>query len=454
VQQTGLARIIVIAPHRRVEMTVPEHLPLVGILPTLLRHAGPTLAEDGVGHGGWVLRRIDGDRLDGARSLAMQGVLDGETLVLIPKDSQWPEPAFDDVAEAIADTAGGLGSQWNAQVTARTGRLLAGTALAVGLVALLTASASWQIGALALAGAAALLVTAVCFDRLTGDIAATQLTGGFALLYAGTGAFLLGADGAPARPWPVAAGAAALLFTALVGQVLLPGGVFVAGATLAVGLAAGAALAATTLTTVEGAAAVVAGLTALTLFALPRWAMAIGGVPAPPIPTLTGEVEDPAPPAASLTAAVRRADGLLTGLLFGAFTVIAVGFVPLVLTHTVGGLLLVAAVTTACALRARAFATVRHRIPLIGVAVTGGLGLTWYAWTGSLRVGPAAALVVAGCLVAALVALAVGRRLARRPVAPQLGRLADLGALLCTAAIPVLVALALGLFGFMRGLGG
>lgn len=459
--QAGLARIIVIAPNRRVELTVPEHVPLAGILPTLLRHAGPALAEDGVDHGGWLLRRIDGTPLDNAKSLAMHNVLDGETLVLAPNDTVWPEPAFDDVAEAIAEDARRLGTPWGPHASVVTGRILAAAALAAGIVALFTETPTWRLGVLALAAAVALLVAAVCFDRVARDSAATQLTGGFALLYGAAGAVLIGAEGSRLvfSPWPVAGGAAALLFVSLVGQVLLPGVSFIAGTVAATGLAAVALLVATSLATVEGAAAVVSGAVVMTVFAFPRWAMSIGGVPAPSVPTLTGEIEDPAPPPAQLSAAVRRADALLTGMLVGAAIVTVVGIVLLVRRPTVGGLLLVGALTAVCALRSRAFAGVRHRAPLIAVAVAGTLGLAWWAWTEALHGSYPTRLAVAGCLILAvlgfaLFSLMIGRRVSRRAVSPRLGRLADITSFLATAAIPPLAALTLGAFGFMRGLGG
>ncbi|GAB2948753.1 type VII secretion system ESX-4 subunit EccD4 [Micromonospora polyrhachis] len=455
-QQTGLARIIVIAPDRRMEMTVPEHVPLAGILPTLLRHAGPTLAEDGVERGGWILRRVDGRRLDSAQSLAMQDVLDGETLVLSPNDATWPEPAFDDVAEAIAHGASGLGAQWSPHATLRVSRGFAAAVVVAGAAALLTGPASPQAGTLALVGAAVLLGAAAFAERVLRDPRTARVADALTLLYAVVGALLLGSDGdtVTLNAWSIAGAAGALLFVSLVGQLLLPGVTYVAGSALAVGAGAITLLAATSLTTVEGAAAVVVGLVVLSLFALPRLAMSIGGVPTPAVPSITGEVEGPPPPAAELSGAVRRSDELLTGLLLGTMAVVAAGLVLLADAHTTSGLLLVGAVTLICALRARAFAASRHRVALISAAITGLLSLVWYAWTGPMRAPVPTALLVTALLVLALSALALGHRLSRRAFPPRLGRLGDLLSLVLTAAVPVLVGLVLGLFGFFRGLGG
>ena len=59
---TGLARVTISAPQRRVDVALPEQVPLAELLPEVLRHAGDGLADDGERHGGWVLRRTDGAR--------------------------------------------------------------------------------------------------------------------------------------------------------------------------------------------------------------------------------------------------------------------------------------------------------------------------------------------------------------------------------------------------------
>ncbi|HEY0696603.1 MAG TPA: EsaB/YukD family protein, partial [Micromonospora sp.] len=107
---TGLARVTISAPQRRVDVALPEQLPLAELLPEVLRHAGEGLADDGERHGGWVLRRTDGVSLSPAQALLAQGVRDGEVLHLVPARAQWPELEYDDVVEAIADGARRRGS--------------------------------------------------------------------------------------------------------------------------------------------------------------------------------------------------------------------------------------------------------------------------------------------------------------------------------------------------------
>src|ERR687893_2823315 len=124
----GLARVTISAPQRRVDVALPEHVPLAELLPELLRHAGEGLADDGEKHGGWLLRRVDGAVLAIAQGLFPQGVRDGEVLHLVPARAAWPELEYDDVVEAIADGARRRGSVWTPEST-RTATLLAGALL-------------------------------------------------------------------------------------------------------------------------------------------------------------------------------------------------------------------------------------------------------------------------------------------------------------------------------------
>ncbi|WP_238424828.1 EsaB/YukD family protein, partial [Micromonospora parastrephiae] len=116
---TGLARVTISAPQRRVDVALPEQVPLAELLPDVLRHAGEGLADDGERHGGWVLRRTDGALLATAQALLPQGVRDGEVLHLVPARAHWPELEYDDVVEAIAEGARRRGGAWSPAPPAR-----------------------------------------------------------------------------------------------------------------------------------------------------------------------------------------------------------------------------------------------------------------------------------------------------------------------------------------------
>lgn len=113
----GLARVTISSPQRRVDVALPDAVPLAELLPDLLQHAGVGLADDGERHGGWLLRRGDGTTLSTTTGLAGQEVRDGAVLHLVPARSSWPELEFDDVVDAIAAGARRQGVAWSPPAT-------------------------------------------------------------------------------------------------------------------------------------------------------------------------------------------------------------------------------------------------------------------------------------------------------------------------------------------------
>ncbi|WP_380285183.1 type VII secretion integral membrane protein EccD [Kitasatospora purpeofusca] len=100
---TGFCRVTVVAPDSRIDVALPEDVPLADVYPEVLRLSGQT-QPDGVPTGFHLVRR-DGTVLDGGRSLAAQQVRDGDLLSLRPFAESLPPAVYDDVADAIA-TAG------------------------------------------------------------------------------------------------------------------------------------------------------------------------------------------------------------------------------------------------------------------------------------------------------------------------------------------------------------
>ena len=127
----GHCRVTVVAPTRRVDVALPEDVPVAELLPELLRLVGdplPTPTALAAALTGYVLTGADGEALDTSASLTEQGVLHGGILRLRPADDA-PEPAVhDDIAEVVAEAVIAGGSQW-------TTAALRATALAVVAVA-------------------------------------------------------------------------------------------------------------------------------------------------------------------------------------------------------------------------------------------------------------------------------------------------------------------------------
>jgi type VII secretion integral membrane protein EccD len=457
----GLARITVSGPQRRVDLALPEHVPLAELLPEVLRHAGDGLADDGEQHGGWVLRRTDGTALRTGQALQQQGVRDGEVLHLVPARVQWPEPEYDDVVEAIAEGARRAGAQWSGAATRAATLVAASVALAVGLLAVLYAGPAWTPGAVLTLGlSAGLCLAGVIASRAYGDAAAGATLGAWAMPYAFFGAALLISTGdpvgvlAPVR-WigaPEAlAGSVALLLAALLAGLGVVAGlrVFTAGMTIGAGGAV-TALAGFVLPPASAAAILVSALIC-GVGLLPLLAIRLGNLPLPATGrTDSGQSARPRLDQEMIFVAVARSEELLAGMLIGHALLVAVAALVLVASGGPVGRILAAMSATAMLLRARLFVSLRHRVPLVAAGLL-GLGMVGLALADPA--GRAGLLgVAAGAPPLALLIVAAGAVYSRRPPSPYLARAADLlDTVLLISVVPVACAV-LGLYARARGL--
>jgi len=455
----GLARVTVAAPRRRVDVALPDSVPVAELLPALLRNAGEGLADDGQQHGGWVLRRVDGQLVDPARSLAGQELRDGEVLHLVPRQDDWPELDYDDVVDAIAGAARATSPDWGPAATRRTGVGVACAALLLALGLALTGPDPRTAGLVALAVALVALAGGVVLARLASDAEAGTALAVVAMVAAAAGGAVVGlGDLAPTDlGWAqVLSGSVALVLVAVAGVVGVAGRTQypVGGVVVGVLGAVGALLArAGSVDGVDAAAVLVVLVVVLTPLA-PLVALRLGKLPVPALPSTTEDlVADPPPIGrARVRARVRRTDELLTGILGGGAATAVLAAPLLVGSGRTSALWLVALVAAVSVLRARFFPAARHRLPLLagglvpalvlGVSAT-ALPATWVL-AGAV---PALVVVAAG-------ALAAGLAFRHRAPGPYLGRVADvLDVVLVLAVVPVACAV-LGLYGYLRGLYG
>ncbi|GAA3386889.1 type VII secretion integral membrane protein EccD [Cryptosporangium minutisporangium] len=436
----GLARVTLAAPRRRVDLALPEAPALAELLPVLLRHAGEGLADDGQAHGGWSLRRADGEPLDPEKPLAAQNVRDGEVLHLVPRRTEWPEPDYDDLADAVAAGARRQGRAWTPATTRVAGLVAAAGLLLAGLAAMLYSGlTTGAVGVVLLALAVLLAALGGVVSRVLSDSVAGAVVAGVGLPYA----FFGGGD--------LLVGSAGLILVAVVGYVAVGdvGFLFVGGIVAGLFGVLGGLLPYLG-TGVAGAAAVVVGLALLIVPVLPLVALRLGRVPLPTLPRSADELmadAAPMPGRRAVYAAVARSDDVLTGALLGVSVTIGVGSVVLGWTPesrldpTAAALVVV--VASALLLRARLLATIRQRVPLLVAGFT-GLGVVVFGLGDA--VGPPVLLLAAG------VALAAGLAYSRRPPSPYLGRLAELLDVGLVLAVVPLVCGVLGLFGYVRSL--
>jgi len=446
----SLARITVCGPRRRLDLALPGHVPVAELLPELLRHNGDGLADDGERHGGWVLRRADGVPVSAGQALHQQGIRDGDVLHLVPGRTYWPEPEYDDVAEAIAAAARQQGRTWSAATTRGYALGAAGLWLGVGWLVLVgagTATAE-RARAAALVGAA-VLVVGVLAGRAWRDAAAGVVLGAGSLPYAFAAGLLAAGDGGPVglRPddWPTAAAMATGLLVLLgaavtAGAAVAAGGpVFVAVATVA-GLGSMAAVAASTVTGASGAAAGLLVVVGCGVGLLPRLAVRLGQVP-----TVVGTGD-------LVSRTVVRAERLLTGMLIGYAAVGVAASVVLVQVGGVVGVVLVGVVGLAMSLRSRTFVSTRQRLPLL-VAGTAATTLCVFGVLPAYLPVSTPTLVVAGGVVAVSTA-AAGARYAGRSPSPYLSRAADLLEITVLICVVPLAGAVFGLYRWAVGLPG
>jgi type VII secretion integral membrane protein EccD len=460
-QTSGLARITIRAPRRRLDLAVPDQVPLAEVLPEVLRRAGeigPDAGLAGAPPGGWALRRVDGTGLAGATALASQGVRDGDVLYLVPRSVAWPEPDYDDVVEEIAVQAQRHGRSWDAGATRLFALMSAGLVLLAGLVTLLAAGPRWTVALLAsLAVVIVLLVTGALLSRALGDGVAGATAGAFALPYAAAAGLLGLAGDAPLAALDaghVLVGAAGLLLASVVGAVGVGHGlrVFTAGVTIGLGGILGALL--SFATSGSGAASVVLVCAVGGISVAPLVAVRLGKLPIPVVSaTLEMLAAEPRADRDDLRTAVIRGAEILAGVLSG-IAVLAVGCATVLAASAgIAAPLLAVLAGLAMLLRARIFPAMAARLPLLTGGVLVSVLAGWSFLSGAGSTARLVAVTLAFGLVAGLLATAgtVHRRTGR---SPYLGRLADIVDVVAVLALAPVACAVLDLYSWLRALAG
>lgn len=445
----GLVKVTIDAPERRIDLALPERSTVAEVLPGILRHAGDGLADEGALQGGWVLRRPDGEALETHRDLAGQDVRDGEVLHLAPARQHWPELEYDDLVDAIATDARGSGRAWTRETTRWSGLIAGALAIVAALGLRLADGPPWgDVSGFAFGAAGVLMAIGVVLARAVGDAAAGAVTGSLSVVCAFVGGALLPAGdfrltelGGP----HLTAGAAAVLLFGLIGYLGIAQhtAVFVAASTAAV-LALVAGWLASGLLDGTRSAAVVAVVAVALLPAAAPLAMRIGRLPKPVLPTSTADLlaDVPQPSRRVVYVAVLRSAALYTGMLAGLTFGLAWCLLVLARSNATAPHILVVLAIGICFLRARLLPVVAHRLSLIGAGLS---GVTW------LLVLPPApyALLVVGAAAGFL-----GLWYARHRPGAYFARYAELAEVILVLLVVPVTLWELGLYGYVRGLGG
>lgn len=456
-----MCRLAVCGPDRRIEVAVPAHILVADLLPALLHHLGPDLADTGMLHGGWVLQRLGATPFDEDSMVGSLGLRDGDTVHLRPRSEQIPPLDFDDLIDGVATGLRERSGKWRPEMIRWAAHGLQVILLATGLVALAWPGPPTPRALVAAAVALVALAAAFTVVRTVGEKGFGLTFATAAIGYAGLAGLLAPGATGPGAAVTVAgphlfSGGAAVLAATLVAAVLLGHARPFFTAVLAAGLVALAGFALMAFVPLSGVAAaslvLVVGTVINTL--VPQLAFQQAGLRLDPLPTERDHVNQDLDPVASQPLLARSpvVDRYMTALYLGLALPVGVAMVLVGSSPGWAPATLVALVALIRLLAARPMASAWHRLALAVPAVAGLVAVILH----EAAVSPVAQLVVPAALVpVGVTALLVAARTMpeRRPM-PYWGRAGDLiQSLAMIAAVPVLLAV-LGVYQYARGFGG
>lgn len=460
---TELCRVTIVAPRRRIDVSLPADVPLAHMLPTLLRAAGEDMADAGLAHSGWVLQRLDDSPFDPAQTLSALGVRDGEILYFRPRMAQLPEMSFDDVADVIATGIRERSDRWRPATTRSFGLGAAAVALVVGAVVIALSGPPWIVPAVA-AGLVALvtLIGATVLSRAIADSGAGTVLGYAALPHAFLAGLLaparksldLGDLGAPHLLAGFGVTALAAIIAAFAIADGLPVFLGVAFAAFVGAAGAGAGFAFDDLPP-AGIAAVAAVVVMMFIAAVPSLSFKLARMPLPPVPNSAEDLrrDTETVDGEQVLARTAAADRFSTGLIASIALTAAGAMLFLFNEDGWAGPTTTAVMGVSLLLRARVFRGVPQRAWML---VTGLLGLVLTAVGMAVHGGQILALAAAlgPLLVLTGIVVAVTLWLPGHRPTPFWGRAGDiLDMLVMISLIPLALAV-LDVYSRVRGLAG
>ena len=439
---TAYSRVTLVNGTRRVDLALPDAVPLSDVMPQLLRFCAPE--ERPEEPASWTLGRLGGPNLSLAQSLTDAAVADGEVLELRTATAAVHSAYVEDVRDAVEDAVDESGQQWRSRTTVGFSLALGATVLA--LTALLPAARQPRDAVtltLAIVVAGLAVVAGWWAARLDHRYAAWAMLA-TAALWGGVAGWL-----AAQYPegWSWAVSVAVALAAALV----------VTGVARAITTAATAHLAATALLCAAGlpigalslagydpatALRIDAVLAVLVIGVLPRMSLTVGGLASADYRVrnfglVTGD---------QLAARIRQSTALLSGSIPAVSLIgLAIG---LVLTGSGSGWdrLLGLSVGLALILRSRAFSRIPHILPprIAGliVLVAQGLRLSQERMDGRWSAAVVAAVAIVLVALSAVPLSDISRA--------RLKQLLNVAEMLVVASMVALAGGALGIYDWIR----
>lgn len=438
------------------DIALPADVALVDLLPTVLRQAGPGLADEGVEHDGWVLQRHGQPPLDESHTPSELGLLDGESVHLRPRAASLPEIDFDDLVDGIGEQSRRRADAWTDRLSRWMFLAFACAALLLGAVVLtLRGPVLVRTGAAGATGLV-LLVVAAGLSRGRSDTTSGTVLALSGTLYFGLCGWLLpqllhagaGAGWACAGTFVVAG--LALGLAGVADAALL----FVSGLFAAVPLTVTAVVAATTSLTWGRAAGIGLAVTLLVLGVVPTSSFRLAGLALPPLPTSAEEFGEDLEPVPHRVVVERTAlaEHYMTGLHTALGLTSAVLLTLLISSALPWAMAMGGVAALLLLLRSRNIVGARQRWALLapaGYAVVLATSTLAAALPGQARLP-----VFGAALVLAMVLLICEHALPGRKLRPYWGRVVDILETLCAVALIPLLLAVLNVYALVQGMTG
>jgi type VII secretion integral membrane protein EccD len=442
-----LCRLVIEGPTSRIDLSVPNSVPLCDLLPSMLHWLGPELSDVGLDHAGWALQRLGEPPLDEDLSCGELGLHDGERLYLRPRSSLIPPLDFDDLVDGMANGAAKRPGLWTPRHTELAGHLALVFFVAVSSVLALRLPSPVSSLLVQVPLVLALLGGAALTTWRSRAKPASNLLGGLAVAASVVAAVHVAPVVGRYGPWfgvvlAGACGAVLIAATAAVGRIDLLPAIGLHVVLLEALLALGAGLLAAGIAGLAGVALVETAVVLTLRPGVPVAAFRLAGLRMPPLPRSTEDIQrdnDPEP-GSQVRAAALRTDAFMTAALAAGGAVLSGSLAVLVALPGPWGVAFAATIAANLLLSARPLTSAWHRLACaLPAAVTLAVGC--YVRLPHAR--PLVPVTVALALaVFAVAAPALARAVLRRPVSPRVGRLGDiLQTLTLLAAAPLAVFL-------------
>ncbi|PPK69571.1 type VII secretion integral membrane protein EccD [Actinokineospora auranticolor] len=454
---TVFSRVTVVAPNRRIDVALPVDVAVADLLPMLLKMAEEATPDGGARHGGWCLAKLGDSPLDPSRTLGSLGVVDGELLQLRKRAENPPQPLFDDVVDAIAESTPDSYRPWTKQTANRIGHIAGALALLVGALAVLMAGPLFGGGHLGPAvtggtGAVVAVALGAVFARgyqakTTGVLIAAA--GGLPL------AFVSGLSIVPGLP-----GRASLLLASALVLIVASAAIMLIGAGITTFVAAGTAAAlgviafAVATLVAHPAAGIAAGTVAFALGALsvlPRLTIQLARLPLPNVPGSAEDLKEDTgfPDYRSIERRAGLAHEYMTGMIIGCGAAAAIGAVVAAAAPGLWGVLLGVVATLVLLLRGRTYANGSQAIALLGTGMLAAAGIL-FGWLFGADTFDRLLWVFGALVLIGGAALVLGVVFPEQRFSPPLRRTVEVIEAICIAVVLPLALAVMDLYATLR----